>query len=134
MKVLAYRTAVPVLAAAVLAGGTTAAVPAAAQSTVNLHTLICYETEDWGADGDELYLIVNRTKVWSSADSVDCDHDTPRRVAVNRKAKTGDTVYLYDADSPDGDDFLGSDIIEGSRGTLVFNEDDALYNLDYGPA
>ncbi|MFD6953543.1 MULTISPECIES: hypothetical protein [unclassified Nocardiopsis] len=122
-------------AATAVVGGVLPFAPAAVgAATVNLHTLICYETEDWGADGDELYLVVDGRRIWSSADSVDCDHDSPARVPVNRKASTGTEVFLYEADSPDGDDLLGSDVIEGDRGTLVFNNDNALYNLDYGPA
>ncbi|WP_304451893.1 hypothetical protein [Nocardiopsis sp. YSL2] len=136
------RSVLSTVAATAVLLGVAVSAPAAASTvqaparaaTVNMHTLICYETEDWGADGDELYLVVNGTRVWSSADSVDCDHDSPARVPVNRKANTGDEVFLYDADSPDADDLLGSDVIEGSRGTLVFNNDGALYNLDYGPA
>ncbi|MCJ1676147.1 hypothetical protein MTF65_01965 [Streptomyces sp. APSN-46.1] len=53
---------------------------------------------------------------------------------VNRLARTGDVISLYDNDFPDGDDHLGSDTAEGDRGTLVFNLDGAHYTLDYGPA
>ena len=132
-SVLSTVAATAVLLGAAAVPSSAAAAPAP-MARVNMHTLICYETEDWGAGGDELYLVVNGSRIWSSADSVDCDHDSPARVPVNRKADTGDEVFLYDADSPDADDLLGSDVIEGSSGTLVFNNDGALYNLDYGPA
>jgi endonuclease YncB( thermonuclease family) len=100
---------------------------AAARATVTLGDLECIRSEDRAGEGDELYIRINGRKVWSSADSVG-DGDT---IAVNRKAKEGDTVALYDDDWPDGDDFLGSDIVEGGRGTLVFGNDDAEYYLHY---
>lgn len=99
--------------------------PAAAATKVVLKDLVCTETEDW-TGGDELYIRVNGRKVWTSADSV----NTGESVAVNRKVDVGDTVALYDED-PEGDDFLGSDIVEGTNGTLVFKHDDASYSLDY---
>ncbi|MEV0503996.1 hypothetical protein AB0I84_41270, partial [Streptomyces spectabilis] len=110
-----------------------AAGPGGGAATANLHTLTCYETQDV-TGGDQVYLQINGQTVWSSADSLDCDHNAPTTVPVNRLAKTGDTVSLYDEDSPDADDHLGSDVVEGDRGTLTFNLDDALYTLDYGPA
>lgn len=103
------------------------------RAAVNMHTLTCYETEDV-TGGDEVYLQINGQTVWSSADTIDCDHNAPTTRPVNRLAKSGDTISLYDSDWPDADDHLGSDTIEGDRGTLTFNLDDALYTLDYGPA
>ncbi|GGV53143.1 hypothetical protein [Streptomyces spectabilis] len=110
-----------------------AAGPDSGPAAANLHTLTCYENQDL-TGGDQIYLQVNGQTVWSSADSISCDHDSPVAVPVNRLAKTGDTVSLYDEDFPDADDHLGSDTVEGSRGTLTFNLDDALYTLVYGPA
>jgi hypothetical protein len=125
----------PLLVAAVLAG---ASVPVAAvaaphqtmATTVILGDLECIETEDWGSDGDEPYLKVNGNRVWTAEDSV----DNGGKLAVNIKANVGDTVSLYDADSPDADDLLGSDVIEADRGTLVFQNDGAHYILDFRPA
>ena len=115
---------------AAMAGASTAA-PAqdrsAAAKTVTLGMLQCIRSEDRGGEGDELYIRVDGKKIWTSADSVG-DGD---EIAVNRKVAVGSTVALYDDDWPDGDDFLGSDIVEGDRGTLVFNNDDAKYFLDY---
>lgn len=110
-----------------------AAAQAVQATTVNLRTLICYETEDL-TGGDNVYLKINGQTVWSAEDSIDCDHDAPQNLPVNRLARTGDTVSLYDDDWPDDDDHLGSDTVEGDRGSLVFNLDGALYTLDYGPA
>jgi hypothetical protein len=96
---------------------------------VTLGQLECVTTEDW-TGGDELYIRVNGRTIWSAADSV----NDGESIAVNRIVNSGDTVALYDEDSPDADDFLGSDIVEGDHGTLVFSNDDALYYLHYGPA
>ncbi|MEU5882387.1 hypothetical protein [Spirillospora sp. NPDC047279] len=126
----AFALTMALLGGAVPAAAAPAAVRAA---SVNMHTLTCYETEDTSG-GDEVYIQINGQTVWSSADSIDCDHNAPATRPVNRLAKTGDTISLYDSDFPDADDHLGSDTIEGDRGTLVFNLDDALYTLDYGPA
>jgi hypothetical protein len=101
----------------------------AMMTRVTLGILECVTTEDWSG-GDEPYIKVNGRTVWTSADSV----NDGESIAVNRIVNSGDTVALYDADSPDADDFLGSDIVEGDRGTLVFGNDDALYYLHYGPA
>lgn len=122
-----FRAVRALLVAAILAGGllpvtaaaspASPAVPASARqamaTTVILGDLECTETEDWGAGGDEPYLKVNGTRVWSAEDSV----DNGGRLAVNIKANVGDTVSLYDSDSPDADDLLGSDVIESDRGT-----------------
>jgi hypothetical protein len=122
------------LPAVAVAAPTAQIAPAAAQqvaaTTVILGDLECIETEDWGADGDEPYIKVNGNRVWTAEDSV----DNGGRLAVNIKANVGDTVSLYDADSPDADDLLGSDVIEADRGTLVFRNDGAHYILDFRPA
>lgn len=119
---------------------TTAASSTTAAARVVLQTLTCYETEDTSG-GDELYIVVGGQTIWTAEDTVDCDHDAPRTLAVNRQVNVGATVALYDADSgflgQDDDDFLGSDIVdivEGQTGSLVFNMDDALYTLSYVPA
>jgi hypothetical protein len=126
--------AVPAAATEASPGGGAGAASATVKAAqVNLIRITCYETEDVSA-GDEPYIQVNGTTVWSAADSVDCDHDAPASREVNRLAKTGDTVSVYDEDFPDSDDHLGSDVVEGDRGTLFFNLDGALYTIDYGPA
>ncbi|MFI0405773.1 hypothetical protein [Actinomadura sp. 3N508] len=130
--------AAPVLALT-LAGGAPATATAQETSTkaaVNLTRLVCYETED-SSGGDEIYIRINGKKVWSIADSINCDHDKPNHYPINRKAKTGDQVSLYDKDGDlpgDSDDHLGTDTVEGNRGSLVFNLDEALYTIEYGPA
>ena len=40
-------------------------------------------------------------------------------------------VEAWDADSPDPDDFIGSDAVGGSGGTLTFKGDDAHYSAQY---
>ncbi|NYH54737.1 hypothetical protein HNR06_004326 [Nocardiopsis arvandica] len=53
---------------------------------------------------------------------------------VNRKTSSGKKVFLYESDSPDGDDLLGADVVDGTSAALTFDNDGALYDLDYGPA
>ncbi|OOC53498.1 MULTISPECIES: hypothetical protein [Nocardiopsis] len=65
---------------------------------------------------------------------MDCDHDSPARMPVNRKTSSGKKVFLYESDSPDGDDLLGADVVDGTSAALTFDNDGALYDLDYGPA
>jgi hypothetical protein len=128
----APATAASLSPAAGLAGSVASA-PDVAMARVNLIRITCFETEDVSG-GDEPYIMINGTTVWSAADSIDCDHDAPATREVNRQANTGDTVSVYDEDFPDSDDHLGSDVIEGDRGTLYFNLDGSLYTIDYGPA
>jgi len=110
------------------AASTAKASSAVAAAQVNLQVLHAVTTEELA---DELYLQVNGETVWTAQDSIE-DGGT---IAVNRKANVGDTVTLIDADGPfDGDDVLGSDIIEGTSGNLVFGNFDTDYWLEYGPA
>jgi hypothetical protein len=76
------------------------------------------------ADGDEPYLKVN-TKFWSSPGSM----DNGSRATVDRTVHVGDKVKAYDADSPDPDDLIGSDVIEPALagGTLVWESGHAKY-------
>ncbi|TDB80502.1 hypothetical protein E1264_34060 [Actinomadura sp. KC216] len=139
MRSFAKRALVAPVLAVALAGGAPATATAqdtGKKATVNLIRLVCYETEDTSG-GDEIYIMINGSKVWSIADSINCDHSNPSHYPINHKAQTGDQVSLFDKDGDfpgDADDHLGSDIIEGDRGSLVFNLDDALYTIDYGPA
>jgi hypothetical protein len=50
---------------------------------------------------------------------------------VFRTVHVGDVVEAWDADSPDPDDFIGSDTIGRGRGTLVFKGDGAKYRARY---
>ncbi|MCC3763353.1 hypothetical protein K3N28_09740 [Glycomyces sp. TRM65418] len=93
---------------------------AACITSFTVHT-----SEDWGADGDEPYLVTN-TGTWYAPGSMD-DGST---AAVNRTVDTGTVVQAWDDDSPDGDDFIGSATV-GSGGTLNFQGDDAHYTANY---
>jgi hypothetical protein len=86
--------------------------------------LIIDENEDFSFN-DSPYLKVN-TKFWE-VDSLKAGvwHTVFRTVHV------GDVVEAWDADSPDPDDFIGSDTIGRSRGTLVFKGDGAKYRARY---
>jgi hypothetical protein len=111
------------------AASTAKASSAVAAETVNLQVLHAVVTEELA---DELYLQINGETVWTAQDSIE-DGGT---IAVNRKAKVGDTVTLIDADGPfDGDDVLGSDIVDSADGgILTFGNFDTDYWLEYGPA
>ncbi|RRS01346.1 hypothetical protein [Glycomyces terrestris] len=88
-------------------------------------SLTVHESEDWGADGDEPFLRTN-TGTWSAPGSM----DNGSTAAVNRTVDTGTTVEAWDSDSPDPNDFIGSDTV-GSGGTLTFRGDDAHYTAAY---
>jgi hypothetical protein len=85
-------------------------------------------SEDAGADGDEPYLRVN-TNFWSAPGSM----DDGSRATVDRTVHVGDKVRAYDADSPDRDDLIGSDVIERTLvgGTLVWESGDAKYRASW---
>jgi hypothetical protein len=87
--------------------------------------LIIDRQEDFTGN-DSPYLKVN-TKFWE-VDSLKQDvwHTVFRTVHV------GDEVTAYDADWPDRDDKIDSDVVTGfSRGTLVFVGDGAKYRATY---
>ena len=86
--------------------------------------LIVDRQEDF-IGGDSPYLRVN-TKFW------EMNGVRERRwLTVFRTVHVGDVVQAWDADSPDPDDFIGSDKVGGGRGTLVFKGDDAKYRAVY---
>jgi hypothetical protein len=73
------------------------------------------------------YLIVN-TKFW------EMEPIFPKEpVTVFRTVHVGDVVKAWEADSPDPDDFIGSDKVGRGRGTLIFEGDDARYLASYQP-
>jgi hypothetical protein len=76
--------------------------------------------------GDSPYLKVN-TKFWEMNGVRE-----GRWLTVYRTVHVGDDVQAWDADSPDPDDFIGSDKVgPGKHGTLVFVGDDARYRAVY---
>jgi hypothetical protein len=86
--------------------------------------LIVDRQEDF-IGGDSPYLRVN-TKFW------EMNGVRERRwLTVFRTVHVGDVVEAWDADSPDPDDFIGSDTIGRGRGTLVFKGDGAKYRARY---
>lgn len=95
--------------------------PSAASACIT--SLTVHTSEDWGADGDEPYL----KGLWSAPGSM----DDGSIAAVNATVAVGSVVEAWDADSPDPDDFIGSDTVGGSGGTLTFKGDDAHYSAQY---
>jgi hypothetical protein len=76
---------------------------------------------------DSPYLIVN-TKFW------EMEPVFPKEpVTVFRTVHVGDVVKAWEADSPDPDDFIGSDKVGRGRGTLIFDGDDARSLASYQP-
>jgi hypothetical protein len=138
------RAGVVALSAALLGGGVPAATagastvdaahaksPASAKALVRLGQLNALANEDLGPDGDEPYITVNGTRVWDAPGSLDDGDSLPVNFVVNE----GDEVSLFDADGPlDADDLLGTQIVNGTSGTLEFTNDGAHYTLAYGPA
>lgn len=95
--------------------------PSAASACIT--SLTVHTSEDWSADGDEPYL----KGLWSAPGSM----DDGSIAAVNATVAVGSVVEAWDADSPDPDDFIGSDTVGGSGGTLTFKGDDAHYSAQY---
>lgn len=122
-----------IMIAAAAAASVTAAMAVAAQArepeaqpfaaSACITSFTVHTSEDWGADGDEPYL----KGLWSAPGSMD-DGST---AAVNATVAVGSVVEAWDADSPDPDDFIGSDTVGGSSGTLTFKGDDAHYSAQY---
>jgi hypothetical protein len=81
--------------------------------------------EDIGTE--EPYLKVN-TKFWEMEKVME---DFP--VTVFRTEHVGDVVQAWEADSPDEDDFIGSDKVGRGAGTLIFEGDGAKYLASYRP-
>jgi hypothetical protein len=88
--------------------------------------LVVDRQEDF-VGGDSPYLRVN-TKFWEMSGLAVREG---RWLTVFRTVHVGDVVQAWDADSPDPDDFIGSDKVGGGRGTLVFEGDDAKYRAVY---
>ena len=128
-----HRSYRAVIAAAAAAGVTVVAMAGAGQAqdaearasaaSACITSLTVHTSEDWGADGDEPYL----KGLWSAPGSM----DDGSIAAVNATVAVGSVVEAWDADSPDPDDFIGSDTVGGSGGTLTFKGDDAHYSAQY---
>ncbi|TDD84048.1 hypothetical protein E1293_13575 [Actinomadura darangshiensis] len=102
-----------------------AGTPVAAQAACVLRFRVS-TTEDLGAGGDEPYLKVN-TVFWRAPGSM----DDGAVAAVNKTVHVGDVVQAWDDDSPDGDDFIGSDTVTSSGTLLNFTGDGAVYSARY---
>lgn len=88
---------------------------------------LVWESGDVKYRWDSPYLIVN-TKFW------EMEPVFPKEpVTVFRTVHVGDVVKAWEADSPDPDDFIGSDKVGRGRGTLIFEGDDARYLASYQP-
>ena len=102
---------------------------------LKLVSLQCIDTEDWAAD--EPYLIVNGMWVWGS-DSLN-NGQTADLTSVPAKAlydRSEAEVELYDYDTPDGDDWLGTNSIPVTQAglgyrTVSFTRNGANYKLTY---
>jgi hypothetical protein len=83
-------------------------------------------SEDFGADGDEPYLKVNRV-FFRAPGSM----DDGAVATVNKTVHVGDVVQAWDDDAPDADDFIGSAKVGPRGGTLTWANDDAHYHSFY---
>lgn len=101
---------------------------------LKLISLHCTTTED-STGADEPYLLVNGNRVWGSSslnDGETADLSQVPLISFNGTA----SIKLFDDDSPDGDDNLGTHTANESqagRGTQTgtFTQDDADYTLTY---
>jgi len=137
-----YRLRVVLLALVLLPLLTVATTPRAvsAQSTyhyLQLVSLKCIETEDWIGD-DEPYLEIGGGWAWGSDSMNDGETADLRGVkAFNLYDRPVVDVTLYEFDSPDGDDWLGTVDVsvtqQAGRGlrSIEFKRDGAHYTLTY---
>ena len=97
-----------------------------------LNSLKCKETEDWGKDECRLEINGDGVRKASLKKSMN-DGDTwrlDRSYTFNNSA----TIKLWDEDSPDSDDFLGSVLLDTrvrNDATARFTRDGADYTLSY---
>jgi hypothetical protein len=123
MLMRARGAGIAALLAAILGSGLTAHADAR-RPVACIDKLIVDRQEDL-VGGDSPYLRVN-TKFWQMNGVRE-----RRWLTVLRTVHVGDVVKAWEADSPDPDDFIGSDKVGGGRGTLVFVGDDAKYRAVY---
>ena len=120
---LTRSAGIAALLAACLASGLTA--NAAARRPAACITKLIVDGQEDFVGGDSPYLRVN-TKFWEMNGV-----RQGRWLTVFRTVHVGDVVQAWEADSPDPDDFIGSDEVGGGRGTLVFVGDGAKYRAAY---
>lgn len=96
-------------------------------------TLKCNVTEDWTGP-DEPYLMMNGQVIWDHTREGLNDGEAAH-VGVKVQLNGIATVSLFDQDSPDPDDFLGSIAVfpaeKGPPITKKFLADGADYSLSY---
>lgn len=100
--------------------------------TLRITNLHCTETEDfWHAD--DAYIIVNGEQVWGPTKIND---DQRRDVNVDTPFISQAIIELWEKDSTDPDDYLGTWVVrdvERGRGEsrAFFNADDCNYEMFY---
>ncbi len=101
------------------------AAPLAAAACLTTFSVHVSEDSTW--EGDEPYLKV-KTVFWEAPGAM----DNGSTAAVNETVHVGDVVQAWDADDPDGDDFIGSATIRAiASGKLSFVGDGANYSAQY---
>ena len=100
--------------------------------TIVLNRLVCFQTEDWGAD--EPYINFNGTTVWGPGS---LNNGQTAYLNVSRRFTDSVTISLFDDDWPDADDQIGyGHVYVGAAGlgeqSLTFiNENGPNYTLYY---
>lgn len=81
--------------------------------TIVLDYLLCYETEDWGAD--EAYIKLNGSTVWGPRS---INNGQKIDVNVSRTFSGSVNINLFDEDWPDADDQIANTntVYEGAAG------------------
>lgn len=98
-----------------------------------LNTLKCFTTEDVYTDECRLEVYLDGEL---SSPPLKCDMQEGQTWELNRQFHFNNTaeVKLWDEDSPDPDDFLGSTTIQTvarTNGSALFTHDEARYKLSY---
>ncbi|MGB3767806.1 MAG: hypothetical protein WA947_14715 [Phormidesmis sp.] len=97
-----------------------------------VNSIKCNETEDWG--NDECRLEINADSRRKGTLKKSMDDGQTWRIARSYNFENSATIKLWDEDSPDADDFLGSlqlDTRTRPNSTARFTRDGADYTLSY---
>jgi hypothetical protein len=101
---------------------------------LHLISIHCYETESFWS-GDDAYLKLNGNEIWRDSNMNAGDDDTIDRWFLMGETAGPFKLELFDDDSPDADDWLGTLTVPREK-TVVsrhfdFTEDGAHYRLYY---
>lgn len=81
--------------------------------------------DDW--DGDEPYMTNNKKLFWNGPNGMGVGD----KATINKSITVGNTLAVYEEDSPDADDFIESVTVVNGSGVWEVNGDGAVYDVQY---